>query len=49
MKKIMSALLGLSLVLGTASLSFGQQDTTKSKKSKKGKKKGTGDTTKTSR
>jgi hypothetical protein len=47
MKKIMSALLGLSLVLGTASLSFGQQDTTKSKKSKKGKKKTT-DTTKTS-
>lgn len=47
MKKIMSALLGLSLVLGTASLSFGQQDTTKSKKSKKGKKKTT-DTSKTS-
>ena len=49
MKKIMSALLGLSLVLGTASLSFGQQDTTKSKKSKTKKSKKGSDTTKTSR
>ena len=47
MKKIMSALLGLSLVLGTASLSFGQQDTTKSKKGKKKGKKSTTETPKT--
>lgn len=47
MKKIMSALLGLSLVLGTASLTFAQQDTTKSKKGKKKGKKSTTETPKT--
>lgn len=42
MKKLMTALLGLSLVLGTASVTFAQQDTTKSKKKgKKGGKKNT--------
>jgi hypothetical protein len=39
MKKIMSALLGLSLVLGTATVTFAQQDTTQTKKSKKKKSK----------
>lgn len=42
MKKLMTALLGLSLVLGTATVTFAQQDTTKSKKKgKKGGKKNT--------
>jgi len=45
MKKLMSVLLGLSLVLGTASVTFAQQDTTK-KTGKKGKKGGKKDTTK---
>ena len=37
MKKIMTAMLGLSLVLGAASFAFAQSktDTTKSKKTKK--------------
>ena len=39
MKKLMTVLLGLSLVLGTASVTFAQQDTTK-KTGKKGKKSG---------
>ena len=42
MKKIMSLMLGLSLVLGAASYAFGQdtgsKQTEKSKKGKKGKK-----------
>lgn len=44
MKKVMSIMLGLSLVIGAAALTFGQDappDTTK----KKGKKKKTGDRT----
>ena len=41
MKKIMSALLGLSLVLGTATVTFAQQDTTKKKTHKKKSKKST--------
>lgn len=56
MKKIMSLMLGLSLVLGAASMAFAQMDTSKKdtskstdkKSSKKGKKKGTDDTTKKS-
>jgi hypothetical protein len=39
MKKIMSLMLGLSLILGTASFAFGQ-DTTKDAPKKEGKKKG---------
>ncbi len=38
MKKIMSLMLGLSLVLGAATVAFGQD--TNTKKSTKGKKKG---------
>jgi hypothetical protein len=48
MKKLMTVLLGLSLVLGTTSL-FGQDktdDTKKTEKKKKGKKKKTDDTDK---
>lgn len=44
MKKIMSLMLGMSLVLGAASFAFGQEkDTTKksTKKGKSGKKKST--------
>ena len=40
MKKIMSVMLGLSLLLGVATVSFAQDDTKKEeKKGKKGKKK----------
>jgi len=48
MKKIMSVLIGLSLVLGAASISFAQGDTTKTTKAKKtkAKKGGTTDTSK---
>jgi len=49
MKKLMTLMLGLSLVLGTTAAAFGKDDTTttaKTKKSKKSKK--TTDTTKTS-
>jgi len=47
MKKIMSVMLGLSLVLGAASVAFAQDksDTTKKTNKKKGKKK-KADTTK---
>ncbi|HUA82906.1 MAG TPA: hypothetical protein VMB85_03540 [Bryobacteraceae bacterium] len=48
MKKIMSALLGLSLVLGTATVTFAQQDTTKKKTHKKRGKKSTTSTNRTS-
>ena len=45
MKKIMSLMLGLTLLTGAASVAFGQTDTDKStekgKKGKKGGKKGT--------
>lgn len=42
MKKIMSLMLGLSLVIGAASYAFGQEKTeTQSKAKKKGKKKTT--------
>jgi len=43
MKKIMSLMLGLSLLTGVASYAFGQTDTDKEKAGKKkgGKKKGT--------
>ncbi len=41
MKKIMSALLGLSLVLGTATVTFAQQPTTSKKTHKKKGKKST--------
>ncbi len=47
MKKLMTLMLGLSLVLGTTAL-FGQDktdDTKKTEKKKKGKKKKTDDTT----
>ena len=44
MKRIMSVMLGLSLILGVATVSFAQ-DTTKKAAKKKGKKK-KGDTTK---
>jgi hypothetical protein len=44
MKKIMSVMLGLSLVLGAASVAFGQDKTDTTKKTKKKKKKA--DTTK---
>ncbi len=44
MKKIMSIMLGLSLVLGAATVAFGQDKTDTTKKTKKKKKKG--DTTK---
>ena len=37
MKKIMTVLLGLSFVLGTASFAFGQTDTTKTKTTKASK------------
>lgn len=42
MKKIMSLMLGMSLVLGAATFAFGQdtKDTTKSTKKSKSKKKG---------
>jgi hypothetical protein len=40
MKKLMSVMLGLSLLLGVATVSFAQTDTDKQTK-KKGKKKGT--------
>ena len=39
MKKIMSLMLGLSLVMGTASFAFGQEPEKKEEKKKKGKKK----------
>ena len=48
MKKIMSILIGMSLVLGAASIGFAQSDTTKTTKAKKGKTKKTGDEKKTS-
>jgi len=38
MKKIMTAMLGLSLVLGAASFAFGQSTTTDTSKKKTGKK-----------
>lgn len=38
MKKLMTMMLGLSLLMGTVSFAFGQE-TTKSEKKKKGKKK----------
>jgi hypothetical protein len=42
MKKIMSLMLGMSLILGAATVAFGQDtDTSKSTAKKKGKKKGT--------
>jgi hypothetical protein len=44
MKKIMSIMLGLSLVLGAATVAFGQDKTDTTKKTKKKKKKA--DTTK---
>jgi len=46
MKKIMSIMLGLSLVLGAASVAFGQDKTDTTKKTTKKKKKKGGDTTK---
>lgn len=49
MKKIMSLMLGMSLVLGAASYAFGQdsgQTTKKSGKKKGGKKKGSSSTSK---
>jgi hypothetical protein len=51
MKKIMTTMLGLSLVLGAASLAFAQEkttDTSKMKKTSKTKTKKTSATTKTS-
>ena len=39
MKKMMSLMLGLSLVLGAASFAFGQEPTKKEAKKKKAKKK----------
>ncbi len=41
MKKLMSVMLGLSLLLGVATVSFAQTDTDKKEGKKKGKKKGT--------
>ena len=41
MKKIMSLMLGLSLIGGVASVSFAQTDTNKKKANKKKSKKGT--------
>jgi hypothetical protein len=38
MKKIMSLMLGLSLLTGAATVAFGQTDTDKEKAGKKGKK-----------
>ena len=38
MKKIMSLMLGLSLLAGAATVAFGQTDTEKEKAGKKGKK-----------
>jgi hypothetical protein len=38
MKKIMTAMLGLSLILGATSVAFGQSTTTKTTKAKKTKK-----------
>jgi hypothetical protein len=40
MKKIMSLMLGLSLLTGAATVAFGQTDTDKEKAGKKGGKKG---------
>ena len=40
MKKIMSLMLGLSLLTGAATYAFGQSDTDKEKAGKKGGKKG---------
>jgi hypothetical protein len=40
MRKIMSLLLGLSLIMGATSVAFGQEPEKKEKKKKKGKKKG---------
>ena len=51
MKKLMTLMLGLSLVLGSTALFAGDdagKDTTKTKKAKKGKKKSTTDTSKKS-
>jgi hypothetical protein len=49
MKKIMSLMLGLSLLGGAATMAFGQTDTDKEKAGKKGKKGGKkGDTDKKS-
>jgi hypothetical protein len=47
MKKIMSLMLGLSLVLGTATVAFGKDDTTTKKTTKTKTKKTHKDTTKT--
>jgi hypothetical protein len=51
MKKLMTLMLGLSLVLGTVAVTFAQDttksDTTKTKKAKKAKKAPAKDTTKT--
>lgn len=51
MKKIMTLMLGLALVLGTTTAAFGADDTTKSdskgKKGKKGSKKGSDSSTST--
>jgi hypothetical protein len=41
MKKILSVMLGLSLLTGAAATAFGQTDTNKKKSSKKKKKKST--------
>jgi hypothetical protein len=41
MKKIMSLMLGMSLILGAATVAFGQDTTDTTKAKKKGKKKGT--------
>jgi hypothetical protein len=41
MKKIMSLMLGLTLLTGTATVAFSQTDTDKEKEGKKGDKKGT--------
>jgi hypothetical protein len=46
MKKIMSLMLGLSLLTGIATTAFGQSDTNKKAKSSKKKKKGTNSTNK---
>jgi len=46
MKKLMSIMLGLSLLVGTTAVAFGQDKTEKTEKKKKGKKKKTDDTKK---
>jgi hypothetical protein len=46
MKKLMSVMLGLTLLVGVATVSFAQTDTDKKEGKKKGKKKGTDSTDK---